>query len=164
MPTGEAAAGWRRLLNEAQMLLHMSDVNQRREEIGESAVNSLWLWGEGVLPHPGSTDVTHVYADDSVATGVAKLHHIKHSKLTDPIALAYAMKHDGHSLAVIHQLEGPCNYSDTSAWLEEMLEVVEDWLKPLIETAASLDADVNIYPCNGVRYHFNNNNKFTSAS
>ena len=55
MPTGEAAAGWRRLLNEAQMLLHMSEVNQRREESGETTVNSLWLWGEGALPHPGST-------------------------------------------------------------------------------------------------------------
>ena len=160
MPTGEAAAGWRRLLNEAQMLLHMSEVNQRREESGETTVNSLWLWGEGALPHPGSTDVTHVYADDSVATGIAKLYQIRHSKLTDPISLACAMKHDGHSLVVIHQLDGPCNYSDTSAWIEEMLEVVEDWLNPLIETAKSLDADVCIYPCNGVRYHFNNKNKF----
>jgi len=160
MPTGEAAADWRRLLNEAQMLLHMSDVNQQREQRGEATVNSLWLWGEGVLPHQGSTDITHVYANDSVATGIAKLNHIKHSALTDPIVLAYAMQNDGHSLVVIDQLDGPCNYGDTSAWLEETLEVVEDWLNPVIETAKSLDADVNIYPCNGVRYHFNNNNKF----
>lgn len=161
MPAGGAASGWRRLLNEAQMLLHISDVNQRREEKGLATVNSLWLWGEGVLPHQGSTDVTHVYTDDSVTTGLAKLDHIKHSALTDPIALACAMQHDGHSLVVINQLDGPCNYADTSAWLEEMLQVVEDWLNPLIETAKkSLDVDVNIYPCNGVRYDFSNNNKF----
>ncbi len=160
MPTGEAASSWRRLINEAQMLLHMSEVNQRREQRGVTAVNSLWLWGEGVLPHQGSTDITHVYADDPVTTGIAKLNHIKHSALTDPIALAYAMQNDGHSLVVINQLDGPCNYADTSAWFEAMLEVVEDWLKPIIETAKSLDADVNIYPCNSVRYHFNNNNKF----
>ena len=160
MPTGEAASSWRRLLNEAQMLLHISEVNQRREQRGVAAVNSLWLWGEGVLPHRGSTDVTHVYANDSVTTGLAKLNHIKHSALTDPIVLAYAMQHDGHSLVVIDQLDGPCNYADTSAWLEAMLEVVEDWLNPIIETAKSLDTDVSIYPCNGVRYHFNNNNKF----
>ena len=161
MPAGEAASGWRRLLNEAQMLLHISEVNQRREEKGLATVNSLWLWGEGVLPHQGSTDITHVYANDSVTTGLAKLNHTRHSALTDPIALAYAMQHDGHSLVVINQLDGPCNYADTSAWLEEMLEVVEDWLKPLIETAKkSQDVDVNIYPCNGVRYHFSNNNKF----
>jgi hypothetical protein len=160
MPTGEAAASWRRLLNEVQMLLHISEVNQQREQRGEATVNSLWLWGEGTLPQPGNTDVTHVYADDSVTTGIAKLNHIRHSALTDPIALACAMKNDGHSLVLIDQLDGPCNYGDTSAWLEDMLEVVEDWLSPIIETAASLDADVNIYPCNGVRYHFNPNNKF----
>ena len=160
MPTGEAASRWKRLLNEAQMLLHMSEVNQRREERGLAAVNSLWLWGEGVLPHRGTSDVTHVYADDSVTTGMARLNHVRHSALTDPIVLAHAMQHEGHSLVVINQLDGPCNYGDTSAWLEEMLEVVEYWLKPIIETAISLDADVYIYPCNGVRYHFNNKNKF----
>ena len=155
LPTGEAATEWKRLLNEIQMLLHMSEVNLRREERGVAPINSLWLWGEGVLPHQADTDVTHVYADDAVTKGMAKLNHIKHSALTDPI---YAMQKDGHSLVLINQLDGPCNYGDTSAWLDEMLHVVEDWLKPIIETAASLDADVNIYPCNGVRYHFNNNN------
>jgi len=160
MPTGEAASEWRRLLNEAQMLLHMSEVNQGREERGVAAVNSLWLWGEGVLPHQAYTDVTHVYADDTVTTGIARLNRIRHSALTDPIVLAYAMQNEGHSLVLINQLDGPCNYADTSAWLDEMLEVVEDWLNPIIETAKSLDADVNIYPCNGLRYHFNNNNKF----
>ena len=118
MPTGEAASSWRRLLNETQMLLHMSEVNQRREESGVAPVNSLWLWGEGVLPQQADTDITHVYADDAVATGIAKLNHIKHSALTDPIVLAHAMQHDGHSLVLIDQLDGPCNYGDTSAWLE----------------------------------------------
>ena len=50
--------------------------------------------------------------------------------------------------------------ADASAWLDHMLELVADWLNPLIETAKSLDADVRVYPCNGVRYHFSNNNKF----
>ena len=161
LPTGEAAAEWKRLLNEIQMLLHMSDVNQGREERGVAPVNSLWLWGEGVLPPPGSTDVTHVYADDPVATGIAKLNHIKYSALNDPLVLAYAMRNEGHSLVVIKQLDGPCNYGDTPAWLDQMLELVADWLNPLIETAKSLDADVRVYPCNGVRYHFRNNNKFS---
>ncbi len=160
LPTGEAAADWKRLLNEIQMLLHMSEVNQGREDRGVAPVNSLWLWGEGVLPQRGKTSVTHVYTDDAVTTGIAKLNQIKHSVLTDPIVLADAMRNDGHSLVVLKQLDGPCNYGDTSAWLDEMLELVADWLKPLIETAKSLDADVNIYPCNGVRYHFSNNNKF----
>ncbi len=161
MPSGEAAARWRPVLNEIQMLLHMSDVNQQREDRGMAPVNSLWLWGEGVLPERGDTDITHAYADDALTSGAAKLDQIKLSPLTDPIALAYAMQHDGHSLLCLKQLDGPCNYGDTPAWLDELADVVEDWLRPLIETAMSLEAEVNIYPCNGVRYHFDNNNKFS---
>ena len=160
LPTGEGAALSQRFLNEAQMLLHMSEVNQRREQRGMAAINSLWLWGEGRLPQKGDTDITHVYANDALTTGMARLERIKHSALTDPVVLAYAMKHQGHSLVSMQQLDGPCSYGDVPAWLDELRVVVEDWLKPLIETAASLDAEVDIYPCNGVRYHFSNNNKF----
>lgn len=160
LPEGESAAHWKRLLNEAQMLLHISEVNQAREQRGQPPVNSLWLWGEGVLPPQGSTDVTHLYADDAAATGLAKLNAIRHSALTDPIKLACTLHNDGHSVVVIKQLDGPCNYGDTTAWLDEMLELVEGWLNPLLSTAKSLDAELSIYPCNGVRYHFSNNNKF----
>jgi len=161
MPSGEAAARWQPVLNEIQMLLHMSDVNQQREGRGMAPVNSLWLWGEGVLPARGDTTITHVYADDAVTRGAARLDQIKLLPLTDPIPLAYTMQQDGHSLVCIKQLDGPCNYGDTSAWLDALTEVIEDWLKPLIDTARSLDAEVNIYPCNGVRYHFSNKYKFS---
>ena len=159
LPGGKEAPRWRRLLNEAQMLLHMSAVNQAREQRGLPAINSLWLWGEGVLPAAGRSDITQVYADESAATGIARLNHIRHSALTDPIVVAYAMKQPGHSLVVLDQLAGPCNYGDTTAWLEDMLGLVADWLNPLLATARSLEADVCIYPCNGVRYHFGPNNR-----
>lgn len=159
LPRGEAAARWKPLLNEIQMLLHMSEANQRREQRGLAAVNSLWLWGEGVIPGHVTKDITHVYTDDAATTGLAKLAGIEYSALTDPITLAYAMQQQGHSLVTLNQLDGPCNYGDTATWLDELSDLVVDWLAPLIETANSLDADVNIYPCNGVRYHFSNNNK-----
>ena len=95
----------------------------------------------------------------AAATGIARLNRIRQSALTDPIAIAYAMKHPGHSLVVLEQLAGPCSYGDTPAWLEDMLELVADWLNPLLETARSLEANVCIYPCNGVRYDFGHNNK-----
>jgi len=161
LPTGEDADRWKPVLNEIQMLLHMSDVNQQRESRGLLPVNSLWLWGEGVLPDQGDTNITHVYADDALTRGAAKIDQIKISPLTDPIALAYSMQHDGHSLVCLKQLDGPCNYGDVAAWGDELGDVVEDWLEPLIDTAKSLDAEVNIYPCNGVRYHFDNKYKFS---
>lgn len=163
LPRGADATAWKRLLNESQMLLHISEVNQAREQRGQPAINSLWLWGEGVLPRPGKSDVTRVYADDAAVAGIAKLNAIRHAALTDPVVVAQAMRHAGHSVVVIDQLDGPCNYGDTAAWLDHMLELVSDWLEPLLATARSLNANVNIYPCNGVRYHFGNNNKLNIA-
>lgn len=159
LPTGAAAAEWKRLMNEGQMLLHISPVNQAREQSGQPAVNSLWLWGEGVLPQAGKTDVTRVYADDHAVTGIAKLNAISHSALTDPVVIAQAMQQPGHGVVVLDQLDGPCNYGDSAAWLDAMLELVDDWLEPLLAAAQGLDAVVNVYPCNGVRYHSGNNNK-----
>ena len=160
LPEGSRAAVWKRILNEAQMLLHMSDVNQQREHRGMDAINSLWFWGEGRLPQPGDSDVTHVYADDAVTSGLAVLNRTKHSALTDPVVLASAMKQHGHSLVSLQQLVGACNYGDTPAWLDAMRELVEDWLAASIEAARSLHAEVNIYPCNGVRYHLGHHHKF----
>ena len=159
LPTGAGAAHWKRMLNESQMLLHMSEVNQAREQRGQASINSLWLWGEGVLPPPGNNDVTHVYADDAAVKGIAELNAIRYSVLTDPIVIAQAMQQTAHTVVVLDQLGGPCGYGDIRAWLAEMLDVLGDWIEPLLATAKSLDADVNIYPCNAVRYHFANNNK-----
>ena len=160
LPTGEGAAQWKRILNEVQMLMHMSEVNEQREQRGLPPINSLWFWGEGRLPRTGNCDLSHVYADDALTAGLARHGRIKHSALTDPLALAYAMKHDGHSLVSLQQLNGPLSYGDVTLWLVSMRELVEDWLKPLIDAASRLDADVSIYPCNGLRYHLRQNNKF----
>ncbi len=50
MPGGDAAAPWRRLLTEIQMVWQDHPVNQQRRELGLPEVNSLWLHGCGVLP------------------------------------------------------------------------------------------------------------------
>ncbi|MGH8678896.1 MAG: hypothetical protein ACREUQ_11145, partial [Burkholderiales bacterium] len=50
LPRGEDAPRWLRLLTEVQMLLHAHPVNNARDERGAPAVNSLWLWGGGILP------------------------------------------------------------------------------------------------------------------
>ena len=75
------------------------------------------------------------------------------------MAVAAALKQAGHSLVSLQQLDGPCRYGDTPAWLASMRELIEDWLTPLIASARSLEVDISIYPCNGLRYHLGHNNK-----
>ncbi len=50
MPGGPAAAPWRRLLTEIQMVWASHPVNEARRAAGLPEVNTLWLHGCGVLP------------------------------------------------------------------------------------------------------------------
>jgi hypothetical protein len=50
MPVGADATRLKQLMNEIQMLFHTHPVNVAREEAGQPLINSLWLWGGGVLP------------------------------------------------------------------------------------------------------------------
>lgn len=48
--TGDDANYWHKITNELQMLLHGSNVNFERDSRNSLTLNSLWLWGGGVLP------------------------------------------------------------------------------------------------------------------
>jgi hypothetical protein len=49
MPQGTHGAELRRLMTEAQMLLHEHPVNEHRARQGVVTLNALWLWGAGPL-------------------------------------------------------------------------------------------------------------------
>jgi len=72
LPSGPDSLRWRQRLNEAQMLLHEHPVNQAREQLGALPVNSLWLWGGGVLPQGLSSPFVEVSTDDALLMGLAK--------------------------------------------------------------------------------------------
>jgi hypothetical protein len=54
MAAGADAVKLKQLMNEIQMLFHTHAVNTAREEAGQPTINSLWLWGGGVLPKTGA--------------------------------------------------------------------------------------------------------------
>jgi hypothetical protein len=62
-------APWTALLTEIQMALHEHPVNEARE----LAVNSVWLWGAGVLPESAAGPWRSVGADDPLARGLARV-------------------------------------------------------------------------------------------
>ena len=61
-----------RWLNEVQMFLHGHPVNAQREDAGQPAINSLWLWGGGALPSGVEPRFSAVFSDDPLATGLAR--------------------------------------------------------------------------------------------
>ena len=73
LPRGANGAKWLGLINEAQMLLHGSEVNQQRMARGQIPANSIWLWGSGRLPTPGRTEITTIWMQDLTTKGLAAL-------------------------------------------------------------------------------------------
>jgi hypothetical protein len=71
LPAGRDQGRWRRLLNEAQMLLHAHPVNAARARQGQLAVNSLWFWGAGGLPERISPGVSTIVSDDPLLRALA---------------------------------------------------------------------------------------------
>lgn len=73
LPEGEDGRAWRRLFNEAQVLLHAHPVNARRIAAGKVPINALWFWGEGSLPDSVETGLRYVASADDVLRGLAKM-------------------------------------------------------------------------------------------
>jgi hypothetical protein len=72
LPAGEHGAYWRRLITEAQMLLHELPLNEQREAQGKLAINGVWPWGSGAKPSIAAAGYQHVYADDAWVRGLGR--------------------------------------------------------------------------------------------
>ena len=69
MPSGDEAGSYRNLRSEIEMALHDHEVNRNREEQGELAINSLWLWGGGYAPEQETIPLPPLFADDPLIKG-----------------------------------------------------------------------------------------------
>ena len=73
LPAAKDDVQWRKIFNEAQMLLHHSVTNQQRISQGKNEINSLWFFGGGVLPEKYQSNYSHVFTDNSQLKGLSKL-------------------------------------------------------------------------------------------
>ncbi|MFU8833077.1 MAG: hypothetical protein ACNA7J_13125 [Wenzhouxiangella sp.] len=116
LPVGADARPWRKLLNEAQMLLHQHLDNDRN---GATQPGGLWFWGAGKLPlrETVSTRVSSVCGSDPVL-----------------IALARWLAMAGHAMNG-DQLPPASSLSEWQVkpelGAEQNLAALDDWLKPL---------------------------------
>lgn len=151
LPRGEEAGRWVAMLNEAQMLFHHSEVNQRREQAGRPAVNGVWPWGGGRLPGPRLLpDCGTVYAEHPLAAGLAKASGIDALPLPGGIDLVIGQPAAGKSLIFWDSLWPAVLDADVSEWVHE-LERLDAWLAGGIRNLQS--AEIAVYPCNGVGFH-----------
>jgi hypothetical protein len=73
LPEGDAGRRWRHLLNEVQVILHNHPLNAERARRGMAPVNSLWIWGAGMLPDWVRTSHSVVVSGDEIVHALARL-------------------------------------------------------------------------------------------
>jgi hypothetical protein len=135
---GEAGKRWSTLLNEVQMLLHASPVNQAREARGKPAVNSLWLWGVGRAPQLPASRFQSVAASDPVALGLARMAGVRAFPLP-PSAQAWLERTpaEGRHLVLLDALRAPLALGQSAEYRECIDALEKQWFAPLLEALRS---------------------------
>ena len=131
MPQGPNARRWRSLLNEVQMMLHASTVNQARERRGTAAVNSVWFWGGGVLPNIPRDVWSQVWSNEALATGLADMAGVPHSSVPADAADWLEDETPGAHLVVLDGGREAAQGADVDTWQRFVHAVQKAWLAPL---------------------------------
>ncbi len=130
LPSGEDGARWRRLFNEAQMLLHAHPRNSHREASGALPVNGAWFWGAGRARKLASPyDI--VWGDHPLAAGLAGASAVAARPL--PALAAPFLKDPGGKTPLIVAALPPTAYGDIRGWREAVSALESSWCAPLLE-------------------------------
>ncbi len=134
VPRGKDAGRFSRLGTELQMLLHMSEVNARREQRGAAPINSVWFWGPGSLPKQVEGTWSRVYSNDPVVLGLAKQAEIAAEPLPSQLDRSGL---DGSTLLTDDTAERALASGDLDQWLRVVRELEQRWLAPAVEMLAA---------------------------
>jgi len=117
--SGADGRRWRVLLSEVEIALHHHPYNAQRINAGQLPVNSLWLWGGGVLPERIGTKVARFYSNDETALALAACAGV--AALLEPLSHLCARE------------EGATCVFDLTA-LRSISELDTHWLHPILTT------------------------------
>lgn len=138
LPENKQTVGLRKLLNEAQMLLHAHPVNAARETAGQPSINSLWLWGVGVLPTSMRSDFDGVWSDWALAAGLARAAGVPvHPALADTTSFFAHAAPDGNYLITVEDLLAPVQYQDVVGYRAALSTLETRWFAPLRQALRS---------------------------
>lgn len=137
LPSTPQTSNLRRLLNEAQMVLHGHPANALRESAGRLPINSLWLWGAGALPARMDRNFTAVWSGNPLALGLGRTAGVPAQAVPHDAATLLADRTPGgHHLLVLDELLGPVQYQDGEAYRATLLALEERWFAPLQKALA----------------------------
>ena len=158
LPVGDDAGYWHSVLNEIQMLLHQHPVNQVRQEKGQVSVNSVWLWGSGVLPESVVNDNFQLYTDELIAQGLAMLSSTTSGSLDE---IKKKLSHGDFSstendLIIDDRLLVRQYGFDINRWFDALLSLEQEWFVPLLKALQQKNIDqLEIITGDGRRFGLN---------
>ena len=132
LPETAQARELRKLLNEAQMILHTHATNQQRENEGSLPINSLWLWGAGSLPPRSASNFDGVWSSNPLALGLARAAGVPTHPLPLDAATLFAHAAAQTSpLVVLDELLGAAQYENGEAYRAGLNGLESRWFAPL---------------------------------
>lgn len=133
LPSGADAGRWNAFMNEAQMLMHASSVNQARAAAGQATINGLWLSGPGAYePLTLAADIRLVVSEDPLCSGLAQAGDRPVTRLNDrALVESLADISSGRVLVVEMGLGDALRRRDLPAW-EAALQRLDRQLAPVI--------------------------------
>lgn len=138
LPVGGEHITWHNIFNEAQMVLHEHPLNHAREARGELAINSIWLWGGGILPDSIESDYTQVWSDETLSRALAEISRSsRHEKLPSRMEACLQSSDEGDCLVVLDNLLVPSKYKNGISWQKNLVALEENWFVPLYEAIKS---------------------------
>lgn len=134
LPLGDDRSIWNSRVNEIQMLLHDHPLNQARESQGELVVNSVWLWGGGVMPEKIYAPYTKIWSNHVFAQALAEAGDIAFCNLPeDGSELLRQADNLGEQLIFLDNLQKYANYKDAFNWSNELARIEQNWFAPLLQ-------------------------------
>jgi hypothetical protein len=132
MPLGDDESDWRLLMNEIQMRLHASQINEQRQQRGELPVNSIWFWGSGTLPEYVECQWSRVFSDEEITRGLAKHANVPCSELPECIdAIMEQADEADNMLAVISFGLRHAQFHDLGGWQDFISYLEQYWFAML---------------------------------
>lgn len=158
LPTGPNGKQWHRVMNEVQMILHASAVNQDRQAANQLPVSSLWFWGGGntpaVGPESGNSRASQLWSAECVSSGLAQLSRTPRSPLPETATewLAQATLPGGH-LVVLDKLQRDWQCEGVDAWAQSLRLLDEQWIAPMLGALKRREIkQLSLYDCHGSVY------------
>ncbi|HHJ20075.1 MAG TPA: hypothetical protein ENJ84_09690 [Gammaproteobacteria bacterium] len=149
MPMGEHQGRWHRLMNEFQMLLHDTELNQRRADRGKVPINALWIWGAGQCSEAVAADYDLLVGGDTFSQGLAQSINLPVVGLDDD----WAGRGDEarcRILVVSTALLPAAQYDDLSGWLEAMQKLEDSVAELLLDGVQGREiSQLRLFPCDG---------------